>query len=424
MQNYSSYVKVASHEAKKGEFEKCLLLYSGGLDTSVMLKWIQENYNCDVIALTIDIGQTADDLEAIKQKAINLGAKDAIIVDAKDEFADILLSEAIKANADYQGGYCLSTPLGRVIISKIAIRVAKEYRCEVIAHGCTGKGNDQVRFEGYLTTLNPNIKIIAPVREWGMGRQEEIAYAQLHGIPIKQQKDKPYSYDENMWGNTGEGGEIEDPKLIPPLENILQWCKTPEHASDAEEIVEIEFTKGTPVALNGEKMKLSELIRNTNKIGAAHGVGVVHLIEDRVVGLKVRGVYEQPGAAILIAAHKKLEQLVSTREENELKSLIDTKWAYLTYGAKWYDPVMYHIHAYTNSQNKKVTGTVKVRLYKGNITVVALQSPYSLFKADLATFEKNATFNQNASAGFIEIYNLAQKTAYNVYNFEEELDKN
>lgn len=424
MQKTTKYIKVASHEAIKGTFDKCLLLYSGGLDTSVMIKWIQENYECKIVCLTIDIGQTADDLEAIKKKAISLGAIEAVVHDAKDEFAEVLLSEAIRANADYQGGYALGCPLGRVMISKIAVRVASEKGITVIAHGCTGKGNDQVRFEGYITTLNPKLKVIAPVREWGMGREEEIKYALAHGIPVKQKIDAPYSYDENMWANTGEGGEIEDPKEIPPLEKILQWCKTPEQAPNESEILEIDFEKGVPVALNGKKDKLSKIIMECNQIGAKHGCGVFHLIEDRVVGLKVRGVYENPAASILIAAHKKLEMLVSTREENELKSFMDNKWAYLTYAAKWYDPVMYHIHAYTNSQNKKVTGKVKVRLYKGNITVVALESKHSLFDKDLATFERNTSFNQNASAGFIEIYNLAQKTAFNVYNFENELFKN
>lgn len=424
MKKESNYLKVASHEAKKGEFEKCLLLYSGGLDTSVMLKWIKENYKCDVFALTIDIGQVADNLKEIEQKALNLGAKDVVVYDAKDEFADVFISEAIKANADYQGGYALSTPLGRVIISKIAVKIAEKYGCEVIAHGCTGKGNDQVRFEGYITTLNPDLKIIAPVREWGMGRQEEIQYAKKHNIPVKQAKKKPYSYDENMWGNTGEGGEIEDPKLIPPLKNILQWCKTPEEADKKPEIIEIDFFQGVPEKINGVGMKLSELVLKCNKIGAKHGVGIFHLIEDRLVGLKVRGVYENPGATILIQAHKKLEQLVSTREENELKTFMDTKWSYLTYAAKWYDPVMYHIHAYINSQNKKVTGKVKIKLFKGNVEIVALSSPYSLFDENLATFEKNAAFNQNASAGFIEIYNLAQRTAFNVYDYEGELYKN
>lgn len=424
MNKNTEYKKIASYEAKMGEFNTCLLLYSGGLDTSVMLKWIQEEYGCDVITLTIDLGQTVDDLDSIRQKALQLGARDAVVYDAKDEFADVLLSEAIKANADYQGGYALSTPLGRVAISKVAVKVAKEKGCTVIAHGCTGKGNDQVRFEGYMTTLDPSLKIIAPVREWGMGRQEEILYAIKNGIPIKQQADKPYSYDENMWGNTGEGGEIENPELIPPLENILQWCKPLTQTPNQEEILEIEFAQGVPKKLNGVGMKLSDLIKKCNTAGSAHGVGVFHLIEDRLVGLKVRGVYENPGASILIAAHKNLEKLVSTREENELKSFIDTKWAYLAYGAKWYDPVMYHIHAFTNSQNKKVTGKVKVRLYKGNIDVIAAQSPYSLFDQSLATFERSAAFNQNASAGFIEIYTLAQKTAYNVYDFESELNKN
>jgi argininosuccinate synthase len=412
MEIKTAYQKVASHEAKKGAFDTCLLLYSGGLDTSVMLKWIQENYDCKVIALTIDIGQTADDLKAIKEKALKLGAKEAIIYDAKDEFANKLLSYAIKANADYQGGYTLSTPLGRIIISEIAVKMAEQYNCQVVAHGSTGKGNDQVRFESYITTLNPKLKIIAPVREWGMGRDEEIEYAAKNNIPIKQKKDTPYSYDENMWGNTGEGGEIENPELVPPLEKILQWCAPLDKAPDKAELVEIKFKEGVPIALNGKKEKLSKIIMDLNNIGARHGVGVFPLIEDRIVGLKVRGIYESPGASTLIAAHKKLEQLVSTREENEFKTLIDTKWAYLTYGAKWYEPIMDHLHAYVNNQNQKVTGTVQVKLYKGNIIVVALKSPNSLFDHNLATFNKNAAFNQNASAGFIELYNLAQKTAY------------
>ncbi|MCF7812446.1 argininosuccinate synthase [Candidatus Gracilibacteria bacterium] len=424
MKTATQYQKVASHEAHKGEFKKCLLLYSGGLDTSIILKWIQDQYECEVITLTVNIGQTADDLESIQKKALSLGAKKALVYDAKDEFADIFLSEAIMANADYQGGYALSCPLGRIMIAKVAVKMAHKYNCPVIAHGATGKGNDQVRFESFITTLDPKLKTIAPVREWAMGRDEQIAYAEKYHIPIKQNHQLPYSYDENMWGNTGEGGEIENPENIPLEEKILQWCTLPEKANYSNEIVEIEFEKGKPIALNGKKKKLSQIIMELNEVGGKHGVGVVQLIEDRMVGLKVRGVYENPAASILIAAHKKLEMLVSTREENELKSFLDQKWAYLTYAAKWYDPVMYHIHAFTNSQNKKVTGTVKVKLYKGNITIVALQSPYSLFDQNLATFNKNAAFNQNASAGFIEIYNLAQKTAFNLHDWENELYKN
>ncbi|MGB0840003.1 MAG: argininosuccinate synthase [Chitinophagales bacterium] len=418
MDQKTNYIKTASHEARKGKFKKCLLLYSGGLDTSTMLKWIQDEYECEIITFTVDLGQTADNLDEIKQKALRLGAKDTIVYNAQEEFAETLLAEAIKANADYQGGYHLGCPLGRVMIAKVAVKMAEKYGCEVIAHGCTGKGNDQVRFEGYITTLNPTLKTIAPVREWSMGRGEQIDYAAKHGIPIKQTHDSPYSYDENMWANTGEGGEIENPELTPKYENILQWCNTPEKAPDTPEEIQISFEKGVPIALNGEKMKLSEIIAQCNKIGGKHGVGVTTLVEDRLVGLKVRGVYENPGAAILIAAHKKLEMLVSTRQENEMKGFMDQKWAYLTYAAQWFDPVMYHIRAYMNSQNHKVAGNVTVKLYKGQITVVNLKSPYSLFKENLATFNKSMDFNQNASAGFIEIYNLAQKTAYNAFNYE------
>lgn len=411
MEQLTGYKKVASHEAEKGSFDTCLLLYSGGLDTSVMLTWIQEEYECEVIALTIDIGQTVDNLEQIREKALRLGAKQAIVVDAKKEFAELCL-EAVQSNADYQGGYALGCPLGRVMISEVAVRVANEHGCEVIAHGCTGKGNDQVRFESYITTLNPDLKTIAPVREWGMGREEEIAYAEERGIVVEQTKESPYSYDENMWSNTGEGGEIENPAEIPPLEKILKWCNTPKNAPDREELVRIGFERGRPVSLDGKKMEAPELIMTLNRIGGEHGVGFFHLIEDRVVGLKVRGIYENPAAHILVSAHKDLEQLVSTREENELKTILDQKWAYLCYGAKYFEPVMDNIRAYTREQNSKVTGEVTVRLYKGNCEVVALSSPWSLFDENLATFNKSADFNQNASSGFIELWNLPQKTAF------------
>ncbi|MDZ7771209.1 MAG: argininosuccinate synthase [Balneolaceae bacterium] len=407
------YHKTASHEAEKGTFDTCLLLYSGGLDTSVMLKWIQQEYECEVIALAIDLGQRADNLEWIREKALSLGAKEAVVYDAKEEFAELCL-ESVRANADYQGGYALGCPLGRVMISRVAVRLAAEYGCQVIAHGCTGKGNDQVRFESYITTLDPSLKTIAPVREWSMGRDEEIEYALANDIPVEQTKESPYSYDENMWANTGEGGEIEDPGKIPPLGNILKWCNTPKEAPDKEEIVSVGFEEGRPVKLNGAPVKPAGLITALNDLGARHGVGYFHLIEDRVVGLKVRGIYENPAAHILIQAHKNLEQLVSTREENELKTLMDTNWAYLCYGAKYFEPVMDNIRAFIDNQNRKVTGTVKLRLYKGNCEVVALESPYSLFDENLATFNKSAAFNQNASAGFIELWNLPQKTAYNL----------
>ena len=413
------YQKVASYEAEAGSFKKCLLLYSGGLDTSVMLHWIQKEYDCEVVTLTLDIGQTADNLEKIKQKALKLGAVSAIVHDAKEEFANEIVSYAIKANADYQDGYALLTPLGRVIISKLAVQYAKQYGCDVIAHGATGKGNDQVRFDAYVTTLDSSIKVIAPVREWSMGRDEELAYAAKHDIPVDQTTAKPYSYDENMWGNSAEGSEIETPPAEPNLPNILRWCNTIGKTPSQTEYVTIGFEEGVPTSLNDKQMPLERIIAQCNKIGAVHGVGVIHLVEDRLVGLKVRGVFEQPGASILVAAHKKLEKLVSTRQENELKNFVDSKWAYLVYAAQWFEPTVHHLHAFIDDQNKKVTGWVKVKLHKGTITVVALDSPYTLFDHNLATFDKNDAFNQNASTGFIEIYNMQQKTAHEVYSYEQ-----
>ncbi len=410
----NNYIKVASHEAKKGEFDKVVLLYSGGLDTSVMLKWIQDYYEADVIALTIDIGQQTEDFEAVKQKALDLGAKKAYVIDAKEEFVNEYLAQAIKANANYQEGYHLFCPLGRAIISKIGVEIAEKEGAQVIAHGCTGKGNDQVRFEGYITTLNQKLKTIAPIREWSMGRDEELAYAEKHNIPVSQSSKKIYSYDENLWGSSAEGGEIETMDKIPPLENILQICTLPEKAPDKEEIIEIEFEQGLPVSLNGEKMNLLDLIQKTSNIGAKHGVGINHLIEDRVVGLKVRGVYEEPAAEILIMAHKNLEKLTNTKDESEFKDTVDQKWGFSTYEAEWYTPLMHHLNAFIESMNKKVTGKVTMSLYKGSATVVAIESPYSLFDENLATFMKNDLFNQNASAGFIELWNLPQKTSYNL----------
>jgi argininosuccinate synthase len=417
MKGEMKYVKVASHEANKGEFKKCLLLYSGGLDTSVMLKWIQDHYESKVVCLTLDIGQVADNLEEIKKKALKLGAVEAYVHDAKKEFAEKYLREAIFANADYQGGYALGCPLGRVVISELAVKYAQKTGCTVIAHGCTGKGNDQVRFEGYVTTLDNNLKIIAPVREWGMGRDEELAYAKKHNIPVLQTSKSPYSYDENMWSNTAEGGEIENPELTAPLDRILRWCKTPQQAADKVDTVTLDFEKGVPVAMDGKKLELWDLIMQLNKRAGKAGCGFHQIVEDRIVGLKVRGVYENPAASVLIAAHKKLEYLVSTREENEFKNYIDQKWAYLCYGAKYFEPTMNHIRAYLDSANERVTGTAKVTLYKGQIWVASTSSPYSLFNSSMATFDADlGAFNHNASGGFIELYNLAQKTSHAVGN--------
>ena len=408
LKNNHLYKKVSSYEGNYGEVKKVLLLYSGGLDTSVMLKWIQDQYKAEVYSLTLDLGQQHDNLEAIRQKAVRFGAKKALVWNVKDEFAESYLSLAIKANASYQGNYHLSTPIGRALMAVKTVEAAKKLEVETIAHGCTGKGNDQVRLEGYILTHDPKIKIIAPVREWSMDRSEEIKYAQKNKIPIPSSIDFPYSVDDNMWGMTWEGGEVEIPSEIPQLEKFLTTYTLASKAPDKEEVIVLEFENGLPVSLNGKKYKLADLVQKLNVIVGKHGVGVVHLLEDRLVGLKTRGVYEMPAAAVIIAAHKDLEKYVSTRKLNQLKSELDIKWGYLCYGALWFDPVMKAINSFNQTVNEKVTGTVKIRLYKGQATIVALESPYAL---DYASFSNSDgfAFNTNCSAGFIEIYSLQMR---------------
>lgn len=404
------YLKAASYEAKKGEIKKVVLLYSGGLDTSVMLKWIQDQYKAKVIALTLDIGQQKDDLEAIRQKALKFGAVKAIVLDIKEEFATDYLAKGIKANSCYQGNYHLSTPMGRAICAKKAVEIAKKEKVGCIAHGCTGKGNDQVRFDGYILTHDPKMKILAPVREWDMDRNEEIKYAKIHGIPVPATVDLPYSDDDNMWGMTWEGGEIEQPDIISPVEKFLTTYTLAKNAPEKEELVKLKFEKGIPAALNGKKLTLAKLIVELNKLAGKYGVGVTHMFEDRLVGVKSGGVYEQPAAHVIIEAHKALEKYVSTRNLNAVKAEMDVKWGYLCYGALWFDPSMEAINAFNDYVNEKVTGEVTVKLYKGSTTVVAMSSPYGL---DHTSFSSHGgtPFNVNASAGFIEIYSLQMKLA-------------
>ncbi len=410
MKNKTSYIKVASYEAQIGKVKKVLLLYSGGLDTSVMLKWIQDQYKAQVTTLTLNIGQQKDDLEAIKKKALKFGAVKAIVLDVKSEFAEDFLAKGIKANASYQGNYHLSTPMGRAVIAKKAVEIARKEKADAVAHGCTGKGNDQVRLDGYILTFDPAMKIIAPVREWAMDRNEEIKYAQKYGIPVPASIDFPYSVDDNMWGMTWEGGEIEEPNLIAPVEKFLTTYTLAKNAPDKEEFVTLNFEKGVPTALNGKEMLLDKLIEKLNKIAGAHGVGVVHMFEDRLVGLKNGGIYELPAANVIIKAHKHLEKYVSTRQLNELKEIMDTKWAYLCYAALWYDPVMKAINAFNDQVNEKVTGEVTMKLYKGSAKPVAMKSKYGLDHTSFNNVEGYG-FNVNASAGFTEIYTLQMKLA-------------
>jgi argininosuccinate synthase len=408
-------VVTASYEAEPHEVGRVLLLYSGGLDTSVMLKWIQEQYDAEVVALTVDLGQPGEDFEVVREKALRLGALDCLVVDAKERFARDYVLPAIKANALYGGGYPLFTALGRPLIAKLAVEKARETACDTIAHGCTGKGNDQVRIEATVATLDPDMKIIAPVRGWQMGREEEVAYAREHGIPIKGGTEAPpYSVDDNIWGRSSEGGPIED-LSEPARDDVFAIVTPPERAPDQPEELAIEFEQGCPVALDGERLGLVELIQRVAATGGRHGVGIVDHIEDRIVGLKVRDVYEVPAAEIILTAHRELEKLVSTIHQNNFKPELDRRWAYLVYAGLWYEPLMQDLNAFMDSVNGYVTGTVKLRLYKGNVSVVTRESPNALYDPELAGFgQSGGLFSQQASPGFIELWSLQSRMAYRV----------
>jgi argininosuccinate synthase len=410
-------IKTASYEANPEEVGRVLLLYSGGLDTSVMLKWIQDEYDTEVVALTVNLGQPDEDFEVVKGKAMNLGALACEVVDAREVFARDYVLPAIKANALYGGGYPLFTALGRPLIAKLAVEAAQTHGCDTIAHGCTGKGNDQVRIEATVITLAPDMKIIAPVRGWQMGREEEIAYAREHGIPVKGGTEAPpYSIDDNIWGRSSEGGAIED-LSEPPRDDVFDLVTEPQDAPDEPEDVDIEFEKGAPVALNGERLGLVELLQRAGELGAKHGVGIVDHIEDRIVGLKVRDLYEVPAAAIILPAHKELEKLVGTIHQNNFKPGLDQQWAFLVYAGLWHEPLLGDLNAYMDSVNEHVTGTITMRLFKGSARPVARSSPNALYDQALAGFgESGGLFSQQASPGFIELWSLQSRMAYGIRN--------
>ncbi len=407
-------MKVTTYEAIPGEVKKCVLLYSGGLDTSVMIRWIQENYGAEVITLTVDVGQKGKDLEKVKEKALKLGATQAFIIDAKKEFANEYVARAIKANALYEGEYPLSSALSRPLLAKWAVKIAEKVGADTIAHGCSGKGNDQVRFDITITSMNPKMKVIAPVREWNLSREEEIEYAKKNGIPIPVDINRPYSIDENLWGRSIECGELEYPEKEPP-EEVFEWCLPLNKTPNEPEYVELEFKEGIPVALNGKEMELWELISKLNEIGGKHGVGIIDHMEDRIVGLKSREVYEAPAATIIIKAHKELEKLVCTIHENWFKPLIDKKWSELVYSGLWVEPLREELETFINAINQKVNGKVKLKLFKGSVRIVARESSNALYDLKLATYEKGQLFNQKASPGFIEIFGLQTKMAYQVF---------
>jgi argininosuccinate synthase len=407
--------KTASYEAEPGEVARVLLLYSGGLDTSVMLKWIQDHYGAEVVALTVNLGQPGEDYEVIRGKALRLGAVECHVVDAREEFARDYVAPAIKANALYGLGYPLFTALGRPLIAKLAVKYARETGCDTIAHGCTGKGNDQVRIEATVTTLAPELKIIAPVRGWQMGRDEEIAYARAQGIPVKGGTEvAPYSIDDNLWGRSSEGRWIEDLDHAPE-QDVFQLVTRPEEAPDQAEEITLEFDRGLPVGVDGERLSLVELIDRVAAIGARHGVGIVDHIEDRIVGLKVRDIYEVPAAAIVLPAHAELEKLVCTIHQNQFKPELDRQWAYLVYAGLWWEPLREDLDAYMDAVNAQVTGTVALKLYKGSARVVRRSSPNAVYDPALATFsESGGLFSQQASPGFIELWSLQSRMAWRI----------
>jgi argininosuccinate synthase len=412
-----AHARTASYEADADNVHRVLLLYSGGLDTSVMLKWIQDEYEAEVVCLTVNLGQPGEDYEVIRAKALSLGAHESHVVDAREEFAAGYLVPAIRANAIYGAGYPLFTALGRPLIAKLAVEQARASGCDTIAHGCTGKGNDQVRIEATVATLAPELRVIAPVRSWQMGREEEIAYAREHGIPVKGGTEQPpYSIDDNLWGRSSEGRWIEDLTHAPD-DDVFQLVTRPELAPDEAEVVEVGFEAGLPVALDGEQLELVPLLERAAEIGARHGVGIVDQIEDRIVGLKVRDIYEIPAAAIIIPAHQELERLVCTIHQNQFKPQLERQWAYLVYAGLWWEPLREDLDAYMQSVNAHVTGTIGVRLYKGQARVVTRSSPNAVYDPALASFaESGGLFSQAASPGFIELWSLQSRLAWRLRN--------
>jgi argininosuccinate synthase len=389
--------------------EKIVLGYSGGLDTSVALKWLQEKYNAEVITVTVDVGQ-GKDFSTVEEKAKKIGAYKHYHIDAKETFIKDYVFPAIKANALYEGKYPLSTALSRPLIAFKLVEIAEKEGADAIAHGCTGKGNDQVRFEVTIKALAPNLKILAPIRDWGISRIEEIDYAKKKGIPIPVDVDKPYSIDENLWGRSIECGVLEDPYVEPP-ENAFEWTKPLEESPNKPEVVSIEFENGTPIKLNEEKFNPIDLIEKLNFICGVHSIGRIDHIEDRVVGIKSRELYECPAATALIEAHKDLEKLTLTRHELSFKMLVDSQWSFLVYAGLWIDPLKEALDAFINETQKKVSGIVKLKLYKGSAQVIGRKSPFSLYNMNLATYSVESAFNQKWSEGFIEIWSLPSKLA-------------
>ncbi|MBS7644635.1 MAG: argininosuccinate synthase [Candidatus Bathyarchaeia archaeon] len=389
--------------------EKAVLAYSGGLDTSVAVKWIQEKYGVDVITVTVDVGQGIDP-KSLEEKAKASGASSHYHLDAREEFIRDYAFRALKANALYEGKYPLSTALSRPLIASKLVEVAEREGASMVAHGCSGKGNDQVRFDISLKALAPNLRIVAPIREWGLTRPEEIKYAECHGISIPVDLEKPYSVDQNLWGRSIECGKLDDPYMEPP-EEAFEWTVAPEKAPDKPAKMEISYENGVPIAVNGEEMSPVELVGWLNKEAGRHGVGRIDHIEDRIVGIKSREVYECPAATILIEAHRDLEKAVLTRHEVRFKAIVEDEWSFLVYSGLWVDPLREALDAFIDSSQHRVEGRVKLKVYKGGVMVVGRSSRRSLYDANLASYGLESAFNQRWSEGFIELWGMPSATA-------------
>ena len=385
--------------------EKVILAYSGGLDTSVAITWLSKDY--DVIAVCMDVGE-GNDLDFIHDKALKVGAIESHVIDVKDEFAEDYVLVALQGHTFYEQKYPLVSALSRPLISKKLVEIAHQTGATTIAHGCTGKGNDQVRFEVAIASLDPKLKVIAPVREWKWSREEEITYAKGNGVPIPADLDSPYSVDQNLWGRANECGVLENPWNIAP-EDAYDLTVAPEDAPDSPEFVEIDFKAGVPVGLNGQAYKLADLILELNDLAGKHGVGRIDHIENRLVGIKSREVYECPGAVTLLAAHKEIEDLTLVRELAHFKPIIEQELSQLIYNGLWFNPATEALIAYLKSTQQLVNGTAKVKLYKGSATVVARKSDNSLYDESLATYTSADPFDQDAAIGFIKLWGLPSK---------------
>ena len=390
----------------KKQIKKCVLAYSGGLDTSIIIPWLKENYGCEVIAVCGDVGQGSE-TDGLEEKALKTGASKLYIEDLREEFVNDFVLPTMKAGADYEG-YLLSTSFARPIIAKRIVEIALAEGADAICHGCTGKGNDQVRFELSIKAFAPDMTIIAPWREWDIkSREEEIDYAEAHNIPLKISRETNYSKDKNLWHLSHEGLDLEDPANEPQYNKpgFLEMSVSPEQAPDVPTYVELDFEKGTPVALNGEKMKAMDIIYKLNEIGGANGIGLFDIVENRLVGMKSRGVYETPGGTILYHAHKVLETICLDKETAHYKAQVALKYADLVYNGQWFTPLRTALDAFVNSTQEVVTGKVKLKLYKGNIINAGVSSPYSLYNEDLASFGES-DYDQTDSKGFINLFGL------------------